>query len=183
MIDFTATNEDDNTKTSAQEDESTRERGRRIGDMTLRIMDTLRELLPYLDDGVELMGQAHHFGAIPTNDWLLISDRHKGANVAVSAIDFKHSEITDANMARMDDFERRLMDIACWSIVDLRDLILDYPKLKAAGVNIEGLTPDRKKKALEKSKQLQDLLIKAGYTEVDKIWNKPALPLKKRNKL
>ncbi len=173
MIEFTTTNEDDKVEkiienNQAQEDDSNREVGRKISDLTLKVMQMLKELLPFLDANLSFANAIYAARAMDANQWGLIRERHKGANIAVSSVDFEHGEINDPNMVHLEDCEKRLCDSACWSILDLRDVIID------------GLTEDEKKIATKKMTELVNLLIKAGYTEVNRVWNIPALPIKKR---
>lgn len=165
-MDTTTGNENDKPVNQPVVDEA-REEGRKLSELTLKVMDTLRSILPYLDTNLELANLIYSSGAINGNAWELIKDRHKGANIAVSSIDFEHGEINDPNLSKFDDCEKRLCSSACWVIIDIRDVIGD------------GLTGADKDDATAKMNQLITLLRSAGYTATDRNWNIPSLPIKR----
>lgn len=169
MIDFIPTNEADDTKQETAENDPNRQAGVKLSDITLKVMKSLKDILPYLDKNLEVSNLIYAAGGIGGSAWELIRERHRGANIAVSSVDYEHGEVNDANMARFDDCEKRLCDSASWIIIDMRDVTMG-----------DDLPAADKKIAIDKMKQLEALLKSAGYTEWNKIWNIPALPMKKR---
>lgn len=150
---FKPTNEDDKKSNSPQPPQAQREAGRKLTAPTLKVMETLKALLPALDTNLFIANEIYAAKALTSHNWNLLNERLGGANVAVSSIDFEHGEINDPNLSKAPDCETRLTHAACWTLIDLQDL--------TAGDDLKGAD---KTKVVSQMNQLVAALSAAGYT-------------------
>ena len=125
-----------------------------ISEPTLKALECLSELLPYLDENLGLITAYRELGGITQDEYQYVLMRHRDANLIISVIDFENKCLGDDKFGRLPNYEDRMTMIASWCIVDAR------------AHATEDLKGEEQAKLLDLIDKLQEALKGCGYNKI-----------------
>ncbi len=136
--------------------------GLTLSKVTLDVMSCLSECIEYLDVNLAISTAMRDNGSMTIEEYSMILQRNRDANLAVSSIDFEYGVLTDTALSGLPNAEDRLNTIASWCVIDLRDHMS------------KDLKDDAQKQALDKIQKLIELLKLAGFTKINRMYKIPS---------